>query len=78
MIIIFGASLVTVLPVKSEPIDRTLGFTFDHYPSYEEMNHTIHQMAQQYSSIMKVFSIGKTWGWNPEIKVMTLRGIFGL
>ena len=68
MIMIFGASLGMVLPVKSESIDRMPGFTFDHYPSYEEMNHTIHQMAQRYSSIMKVFSIGKTWGWNPVTK----------
>lgn len=37
-------------------------FSFDHYPSYEEMNATIHRMAENYSSIMKVFSIGKTWG----------------
>ena len=41
------------------------GFTFDHYPSYQEMNRTIHAMANNYSSIMKVFSIGKTWGWDP-------------
>ncbi len=40
-------------------------FSFDHYPSYEEMNATIHRMAENYSSIMKVFSIGKTWGWDP-------------
>ncbi len=41
------------------------GFVFDHYPSYQEINRTLHEMEKNYSEIMKVFSIGKTWGWNP-------------
>ncbi len=65
MVLMLGASAFSMLPAKSEVVLDAPGFTFDHYPSYQEMNRTIHEMAQKYSTIMKVFSIGKTWGWDP-------------
>jgi len=41
-----------------------VGFTFDHYVTYEEMVSTLKAMAAQYSNIMNVSVIGYTYGWN--------------
>ncbi len=38
----------------------------DHYPSFQEINHTLHQIAEEHPDIARVFSIGHTWGWNPS------------
>ena len=40
-------------------------YTPDHYPSFQEINHTLHQIAKEHPDIAKVFSIGHTWGWDP-------------
>ncbi len=64
LVVILVFSSLAAIPHGMKNDEKAPGFTFDHYPSYEEMNHTIHEMQPYYSSIMKVFSIGKTWGWN--------------
>ncbi len=62
---------------KNSEVTRAPGFVFDHYPSYEEMNATIHNMSAYYSDIMTVFSIGKTYGLNPNtMKYDTPRDIW--
>ncbi len=66
--VILLASFLTMNPSekKGEKIPMLRNYyTPDHYPSFQEINHTLHQIAKEHPDIAKVFSIGHMWGWDP-------------
>ncbi len=62
LVMLFSNAVWAAIPQKRV---EDVKFFFGHYPSFEEINRTIHQLASQHPDIVKAFSISKTWGWNP-------------
>ena len=68
IVFLSASALPTPTFPKDKPVKPVLRsyYTPDHYPSYQEITQTLHQIAQDHPDICKVFSIGQTWGWNPS------------